>query len=257
MSAVCGLTLNARWDAGYRQAPSAMLSFLTNRTLMTIRALPRELVAQLIRDLKRRGVDYADVRAESLLHESLVAEEGRVSSISLFESAGVGIRVLLNGSWGFASTPHVTRQNLTKTLAHAIELAKACALINKQPRPLAPVKPAKARHTSHYDIDPFDVPLSKKLDYLLWANTTLLGPDTIKRATTHMDFFKRHKLFCSTEGARIEQTLIESGAGLEVVAQSGHEVQTRSSCPSVRSSGGAGSRARTRAELRRRQFSDA
>ncbi|MBI3996791.1 MAG: TldD/PmbA family protein [Candidatus Omnitrophica bacterium] len=195
---------------------------------MTTRALPRELVAQLIRDLKRRGVDYADVRAESLLHESLVAEEGRVSSISLFESAGVGIRVLLNGSWGFASTPHVTRQNLTKTLAHAIELAKACALINKQPRPLTPVKPAKVHHASRFDIDPFDVPLSKKLDYLLWANTTLLGPDTIKRATTHMDFFKRHKLFCSTEGARIEQTLIESGGGLEVVAQSGHEVQTRS-----------------------------
>src|SRR3989338_2805804 len=68
----------------------------------------RELVAHLIRRLRPR-VEYADVRCEHLLHESLVAEDGRVSSISLFESAGVGVRVLRRGSWGFAATPHPTR----------------------------------------------------------------------------------------------------------------------------------------------------
>lgn len=195
---------------------------------MTDRALPRNLVLQLIRDLKRRGVDYADVRYEHLLHESLVAEQGRISSISLFESAGIGIRVLLKGSWGFASTPHVNRASLARAISQAIGLAKASALINKQPRPLAPVTPATARHASPCSIDPFHVPLSKKVDYLLWANTTLLGPNAIKRATSHMDFYKHRKLFCSTEGAQIEQRLIESGAGLEVVAQKGDDVQTRS-----------------------------
>ena len=195
---------------------------------MADRSLPRELVAQLIRDLKRRGVDYADVRAEHLLHESLVVEQGRVSSISLFESAGIGIRVLKKGSWGFAATPHLTRASLARAVRQAIELATAAGILNKQPRPLAPVSPVKARHRSAFTIDPFDVPLSKKLDYLLWANTTLLGPNAIKRATSHMDFYKRRKLFCSTEGAEIEQLTIESGAGLEVVAQRGNEVQTRS-----------------------------
>lgn len=195
---------------------------------MTNRSLPRDLVAQLIRDLKRRGVDYADVRYEYSLHENLVAEQGRVSSISLSESGGVGIRVLLKGSWGFAATPHLTRAHLTRAVTQAIGLAKAVALLNKQPRPLARVAPVKARHTSRYAIDPFDVPLAKKLDYLLWANTTLLGPDAIKRATSHMDFFKRRKFFCSTEGAEISQLLIESGGGLEVVAQHGNEVETRS-----------------------------
>jgi TldD protein len=185
-------------------------------------------VGRLVRDLKRRGVDYADVRHERLLHESLVVEQGRVSSISLSESAGIGLRVLIKGSWGFASTPHLTPAPLRRAAAHAIDLAKACAALNRQPRPLAPVKPVKARHVSRCAIDPFDVPLAKKLDYLLWANTTLLGPDAIQRATSHMDFFKRRTLFCSTEGARIEQLLIESGAGSEVVAQHGNEVQTRS-----------------------------
>ena len=191
-------------------------------------ALPRTLASRLIRELAQRGVDYADVRYEHLLHESLVAEQGRVSSISLSESAGMGIRVLVKGSWGFASTPHLSPTRLKQAAAQAIDLAKACAALNKSPRPLAPVTPVKARHISQCAIDPFQVPLAKKLDYLLWANTTLLGPDAIQRATSHMDFFKRRKLFWSTEGAQIEQLLIESGAGLEVVARHGNEVQTRS-----------------------------
>ena len=195
---------------------------------MRERALPRNLIAQLIRWLTRRGVDYADVRYEHLLHESLVVEQGRVSSISLSESAGVGIRVLVKGSWGFAGTPHLTTASLTRAATQAIELARSAGLLNRQSRPLAPAEPVAARHTSRFSIDPFDVPLSKKLDYLLWANTALLGPDAVKQATAHMDFYKRRKLFCSTEGSQIEQLVIESGAGLDVVVQNGGEVQTRS-----------------------------
>lgn len=195
---------------------------------MASSAVPRDLVARLVRDLKRRGVDYADVRYEHLLHESLLVEQGRVSSVSLHESAGIGIRVLLNGSWGFASTPHLAPAQLKQAVSHAIGLARAVSSINTQPRPLAPVEPARGVHRSRYTIDPFKVPLSKKLDYLLWANTSLLGPEAITQATSHMDFYKRRKLFCSTEGADAEQLLIESGAGLEVVARHGHEVQSRS-----------------------------
>ena len=191
-------------------------------------ARPRDLAQSLIRALTRRGVDYADVRYEHLLHESLVAEQGRASSISLSESAGIGIRVLHRGSWGFASTPHLTLRHVQHAAAQALDVANACTTLNTTARRLVPVAPATGRHASPCAIDPFGVPLAKKLDYLLWANTTLLGPDAIQRATAHMDFFKRRKLFWSTEGAQLDQTIVESGAGLEVVAQRGNEVQTRS-----------------------------
>ncbi len=189
---------------------------------------PREVLAGLLRALARRGVDYADVRYEHLTHEGLQAENGRVSSISLSETSGIGVRVLLDGSWGFASTPHVTPRHLREAVTRAISLAKASATVNRQARPLARVAPARARHHSRWDIDPFTVPLANKLDYLRWANQTLLGPDVIQRATTHMDFHKREKWFASTEGAWTEQTLMESGAGLEIVAARGNEVHVRS-----------------------------
>ncbi|MBI4342844.1 MAG: hypothetical protein HY599_05720, partial [Candidatus Omnitrophica bacterium] len=145
----------------------------------------RDLVTRCVRDLTRRGAAYADARYEHSLHESLVAEDGHASSISLYESAGVGIRVLLDGSWGFAATPDLTRAGLARTATLALESAKASASLNRSPRALAPVEPVRARHTSRYAIDPFEVPLAQKLDYLLWANTTLLGPDAVQRATTH------------------------------------------------------------------------
>lgn len=189
--------------------------------------LPRNLIAQLIRDLTRRRVDYADVRFEHCLHEHLAAEQGRVESISLNESAGVGIRVLLKNAWGFASTPHLTGADLTRTIARAIELAKAVGRLNTTPRPLVPVEPVTGRYVSRCAIDPFTVPLTKKIDLLLASNIALLGPDAVKRATSHMDFYKYRKLFYSTDGAVIEQRIIESGAGLEIVVARGNEVQVR------------------------------
>ena len=195
---------------------------------MSTSSIPRHLVLQLVRDVKRRGADYADVRFERLLHESLVVEDTQVKSISLYESAGIGIRVLIHGSWGFASTPHLSLASVRRAASQAIEIAKASASINKKRLALAPTEPVKATHRSKWQVDPFDVPLSKKLDYLLWATSALMGPKPIKRTSAHMDFHKRTKFFASTEGSWIEQVLLESGAGLEVVAQQGNEVQTRS-----------------------------
>ena len=191
-------------------------------------ALPQHLLEHLLKALVKRGVDYADVRYERTLHESLVAENGTIASISLSESAGVGIRVLVKGSWGFAATPHLARPALLRAAVQAIELAKASGLVNRKPRPLAPAAPATATYRSPCAVDPFTVPLVQKLDYLLWANGSAMGPDAIQRVTTHMDFHKRRKLFCSTEGARIAQELTESGAGLEIIARRGGEVQSRS-----------------------------
>jgi TldD protein len=195
---------------------------------MPTSSFPKTLADHALRLLKRAGVDYADVRLEAHQHESLVAENGRVSSISTSDGCGLGVRVFDRGGWGFAATPHLTAPKIAQAVRDAVGLARATSMLQGHPRSLAPLKPAKATYATPHAVDPFTVPLSKKIDYLLWANTSLLGPDAIRHAATHMDFYKHHKLFLSTEGACIEQTILESGAGLEVTAQRGNEVQTRS-----------------------------
>ncbi len=191
-------------------------------------AFPIDLADHALRRLVRAGVSYGDVRLESSQHESLLVENGRVSSISTSDGTGLGVRVFDRGGWGFAATPHLGLAALARMVRSAVGLARATGSLQRQPRSLCPVKPARGTYTTAYKIDPFGVPLGKKIDYLLWANDSLMGHDAIQHATTHMDSYKRHKLFLSTEGARIDQTIIESGAGLEVVAQQGNEVQMRS-----------------------------
>src|SRR3989338_8899912 len=164
---------------------------------MSNQSQARTLAAETLRSLKRRGVDYADVRCEHLLHESLVAEQGRIASISLSESAGIGIRVLVKGSWSFAGTPHLTAAGVRRAGAQAIELAKAASLVSPAQRPPATGEPVKARRASRWTVDPFAVPRAQKIYHLLWANTTLLGPDAIKRAATHQGFYKRWAPFRS------------------------------------------------------------
>ena len=188
----------------------------------------RELSPKLFESAKRKGAEYADIRFEEHAHESLTVENGAVSAIRTGHTGGVGIRVRMRGAWGFAATPVASPKTLNATLDTALALAKAAAGFIRKPLALPSLGPRQAVHRSRYDVDPFAVPLDKKLDYLLWANHALMGPDAIRHATTHMDFYKRDKLFLSSEGADIEQHILESSAGLEVVAQAGGEVQSRS-----------------------------
>jgi len=123
---------------------------------------------------------------------------------------------------------HLASRDLTRASNQAVGLAKAVAAMNRTPRILAPVLAQRKSYSSPCKINPFSVPLSKKLDLLLSANEALCGPKTVRRTSSYMDFHQKHKYFISTEGADLEQRLTESGAGLEVIMQADGEVQTRS-----------------------------
>ena len=183
---------------------------------------------EVIRHLRRKGATYADARHVAGLHETISVENMAVESIATRTSDGVGIRVLYEGSWGFASSGRLDPASLLKTADRAFACAKSAQAFNKTQTRLAGVEPVKAAYMSPCQIDPFSVPLDKKLDYLFWACQILKDHPNIKTAACHLDFYKTHKRFLNTEGSDITQTLIESGAYLEAIAILGSEIQTRS-----------------------------
>ncbi len=54
------------------------------------------------------------------------------------ESYGVGIRVIANGTWGFASTNDVIAEGIKKAAERAVVIAKANSKFQKEPVKLAP-----------------------------------------------------------------------------------------------------------------------
>ena len=180
-----------------------------------------------ILDYLESRVDYADVRFVETDRETIGVENGSLSAYHVSNNRGVGIRVLLKGSWGFASTHLLEKKSLLDTATKSIEIARASTLVKKEDIRLA----AEEKHIASYNtpivIDPFKVSPDKKIELLIQATKVMLK-DKVKKTEGNLDFYKTHKWFLSTEGSEIEQSIFESGGGIAAYAIEAGEFQTRS-----------------------------
>jgi TldD protein len=88
----------------------------------------------------RRGATYADARVMDIRQRDLSTKNGEVGTLVEGETLGIGIRVIVNGSWGFASTDLLTREGVQACAAQAVAIAKASSLAKKEDVALAPEK---------------------------------------------------------------------------------------------------------------------
>ncbi len=178
--------------------------------------------------LEGKGVDYADCRFVRREKESIRVSGRTVEGLSRDLDVGVGIRALVKGSWGFAATATLTPAELKKTANKALQIAKASALTKHEPVELAEQEAFVDHYRTRFVKDPFEVPADEKIALLLEACRIMGTGKKIKTAEASMDFFKTNKLFVSTEGAEIEQDLMESGGGMHAISFDGKEAQKRS-----------------------------
>jgi TldD protein len=178
--------------------------------------------------LKGKGVDYADCRYVSRDTESIRVTDGIIDTFSRNLDIGVGVRVLYKGFWGFAAAATTKESDIKKAANKALQTARASATPRKEGASLAPQEAFKDHYKTPCEKDPFEVPAADKVGILLEISDRLKTDDRIKTAQASMAFFKTNKVFCSTEGAEIEQDIIESGAGYHVISFQNGEVQKRS-----------------------------
>jgi TldD protein len=183
---------------------------------------------EIIEYIKKKGIDYADARFVQSRTESITVKDGRLENLARNEGRGVGIRVLHNGCWGFASGSLIGARDLKRLADKAVGIAKASAVTRKSPAKLASVEPFRDQYKSPVEIDPFTVPLDDKIDLLMRTDTILRRQPKVKITESSMDFYRTDKIFCSTEGALIEQSITESGAGYEATAVESGDAQKRS-----------------------------
>ena len=77
-----------------------------------------------LRLAKKAGAGYADIRIGRNRDESAYAREDKLQHFNSTFSAGFGVRVLLDGSWGFAGSRIVSEAEVARATAEAIENAK-------------------------------------------------------------------------------------------------------------------------------------
>ncbi len=176
----------------------------------------------------RRGVTYADVRAIDSREREVSTKNGKPANLSSTESQGVGIRVLANGSWGFAATDDLSPAGLEAAASLALEIARAGAFARLNDVRLAPEEKYEAVWHAPMQVDPFTIPVDRNLAVLLALDAELRHTPGINLAEASLHFDKQRQVFASTLGSVIDQTRCLSGAGFSATCYKGGELQKRS-----------------------------
>src|SRR5436309_4367855 len=130
----------------------------------------RDLTDRALNTAARRGATYADIRVVRRLDESISIKSGRVEGVASGESEGFGIRVLVDGAWGFASSHSVDPKEADRIAGQAVRIARASATALRTPVVLDDRPPTKGRYETPVEQDPFEVPLEAKIAALLAAD---------------------------------------------------------------------------------------
>ncbi len=176
----------------------------------------------------KQSVDYADGRLVTTRSQRLKVKNGSVDSISDSISKGFGIRVIVDGCWGFSSSSLPSEEEAARVAKEAIEIAKATKLLKRMDVVLSEEEPKVDTYRTRIGKDPFKVSLDEKIRLLLDADCLMRKNPLVKVSEASMQFHQTDKLFLSTEGADIEQTITESGGGITATAVSNGDVQKRS-----------------------------
>ena len=144
----------------------------------------RELADAALDAAKAAGAQHADFRAERIRGQRIRLSDGRLQSLSDGDDSGLAVRVIVDGTWGFASAVDLTPEAAAKAARQAIEVATVAAAMNTERIELAP-EPAYGDVTwvSAYEVDPFTVSPKEKVDLLADWSARLLA----HRAVTHAD----------------------------------------------------------------------
>lgn len=131
-------------------------------------ALPlRALADAALSRARELGAEHADFRLERIRSQTLRLHDAALETALDADDVGLSVRVVKDGTWGFAAGIDLTPDGAARVAAQAVEVAGVARAVNREPIELAP-EPVHGERTwiSAYDIDPFDVPTADKIALL-------------------------------------------------------------------------------------------
>jgi TldD protein len=175
-----------------------------------------------------RGAHYADARVMDVRQRDISTKNGEVGALSESESRGIGVRVLVNGAWGFASTDRLTREGVQACAAQAVAIARASVRVKLHNVELAAEPPRVDTWQNPFVKDPFRVSVEQQLAVLLAADSEMRAVRGVTLAEGSMAFRRIEQFFVSSAGSHIHQRKVQSGAGIIATSFQKDEIQQRS-----------------------------
>lgn len=151
------------------------------------------------------GCEHADLRVERIRTQSVRLRDARLEAMSDGEDLGLAVRVVHEGTWGFAAGVVLTAAEAVRLAEEAVAVAQVSAAINTDRVELAPEPVHQGEWVSAYDVDPFDVPDAEKTGLLTELSEQLLAADGVEHVQTGFMAVKEQKFYADTAGTRTRQ----------------------------------------------------
>ncbi|SEA19993.1 TldD/PmbA family protein [Microbulbifer marinus] len=181
-------------------------------------AVKKELADAALNTATRLGASYADVRIGRYLNQYVVTREMKVQNVVNTESIGMGVRVIANGTWGFAATNDMSSDGISRATAQAVATAKANSKYQKEPVELAPVKGhGEVSWQTPIQKNAMQIPLAEKVDLLMEVNKSALDAGA-SFINSMLYLVNEQKYFASTDGSYIDQDVHRLWAPFSVTA---------------------------------------
>lgn len=188
----------------------------------------KDLIERALDAVQRGGAAFADVRVVERETEGITVKNGALEAANSSTSAGFGVRVLVDGAWGFSSSALLEPAEADRIAQEALEIARASAIAQREPVELDDTPPATDAYRTPYDEDPFAVSLDDKLRILMEADAAMGRVPGVAIREGNMVAGRERKTYASLAGAWIEQEIVEAGGGIEATAVNDSEMQQRS-----------------------------
>jgi len=221
------MTLTRRQFAAAAAAAASANLFAAPDGAKTPAADLEKLGAVALAQAKKYRAAYCDIRIVRLRGQRITLrlspdrDSGNTHSVpSIVEdtSFGFGIRVIVNGAWGFASSPIVTNEEIARATGEAVIIAKANSAMQPKPVQLAPVKAYRDRWETPHEKDPFTVPVADKLELLRNAAEEIKKNSRVFGSVAGLDLRSEDKYFASSEGSSIQQLILQIYGNLDATA---------------------------------------
>ena len=168
---------------------------------------------------KAAGASYADLRVHALTTEVIHLRDGELESAVIDRDLGLAVRVIVDGTWGFASHAGLTPEIAADSARHAVGVAVTLSALNAERIELAPEPVYRdAVWVSDYRIDPFDIPTADKVGLLGEYSERLLASDGVDHVSAVFTGVKEQMFYADTFGSSITQQRVRTMPALEAVA---------------------------------------
>ena len=199
-------------------------------------ALPRhELADAALSAARDAGASYADLRIHRIVNEFIQLRDGELETAVITRDVGLAVRVIVGGTWGFASHAELSAGVAADTARRAVAVARTLAPLNAERIDLA-VEPVyrDAQWVSSYGVDPFTVPTPDKIAVLGEYSARLLASDGVDHVSAGLDAVKEQTFYADTFGSSTTQQRVRLMPMLDLVAvdaSAGTFESMRTLCP--------------------------